>query len=385
MCLGSWVTFLRALARGHHRNSLMGLYVCARSILIHKEQDFDTFDLAFAAVFKGNEHEFASRFSADALDAFENSLFEWLQDPKAFPALSDEDRAKLDEWDWDKLHDEFKTRLNEQDERHDGGSHWIGTGGTSPFGHGGVNPAGIRVGGAGGGRSAVQVAGQRRFKNLRDDRVLDTRQMGAALRKLRHLVREGAEDELDLPETIRATGSSGGEIDLVFRKPRLNKTKVMLLMDVGGSMDPHSQLCERLFSAASQLGRFQKFESYYFHNCVYEEVFTNIYDRRPVFTRDLLEKLNDEWSLIFVGDAWMSPYELTHIGGAIEMGHHNPVSGLEILGRLRKATRKALWLNPEPKRIWGAESIRMIRELFPMSELTLAGLEEGIETLRRSA
>ena len=234
----------------------------------------------------------------------------------------------------------------------------------------------------GGGGSAVQVATDRRFRNLRSDRVLDTRQIGVALRRLRRLARAGVPEELDVEATIDHAARNAGEIDLIFSPERKNRVKLLLLMDVGGSMDPHTQLCEQLFSAAHAASHFKTFESRFFHNCPYEHIFTDIYYRRGEPTSELLKRLDRTWSIIFVGDAWMSPYELTHVGGAIDFLHHNRDTGLTWLQRFRDACPDSVWLNPEPKRIWNAPSVRLVREVFPMFELTLDGLKEAVDTLR---
>ncbi|MEO1370533.1 MAG: VWA domain-containing protein, partial [Acidobacteriota bacterium] len=242
-------------------------------------------------------------------------------------------------------------------------------------------PAGVRVGGSGGNRSAVQVATDRRFKNLRSDRVLDTRQIGTALRRLRRLARSGVPEELDIDRTIDHAARNAGEIDLIFSPERKNRIKLLLLMDVGGSMDPHTQLCEQLFSAAHAASHFKAFESRFFHNCPYEYIFTDIYYRKGEATSELLKKLDSTWSIIFVGDAWMSPYELTHAGGAIDFMHNNRDTGLTWLHRFRDVCPDSVWLNPEPPRIWNAPSVRLIRDVFPMFELTLDGLKEAVDTL----
>lgn len=369
--LTEWLTLVRAMAEGHSRADLSHFYHLARALLVKNETRYDLYDMAFAEYFRGVEGHF------DVTD----ELLEWLADPELPRQLSDEEKAALRAMDFDELREEFEKRLAEQDEHHDGGSHWIGTGGTSPFGHGGTNPAGVRVGGPGGGRSAVQIAIDRRFKNLRSDRVLDTRQIGTALRRLRRLARRGPDEVLDLEETIDVSAKNGGEIELVFGPERKNRVKLLLLMDVGGSMDPHTALCEQMFSAAHQASHFQAFESRFFHNCPYEWLFTDIWHRDGEPTADVLKRVDDSWSVIFVGDAWMSPFELTHQGGAIDLFHQNTVTGLDWLKRIRAKCPKSVWLNPEPERIWSAPSIRLIRRVFPMFPLTLDGLREAVDTL----
>ncbi|REJ83314.1 MAG: VWA domain-containing protein [Acidobacteria bacterium] len=366
-----WLTLMRALAMGHGRADLGVFYHLARSLVIKRETDYDAYDRAFASFFMDIEAQFD----------IDDELLSWLEQPK-LPEITDEERAKLEALDLDELREKFKERLAEQDSRHDGGNKWIGTGGTSPFGHGGENPAGIRVGGSGGGRSAVQVAGSRQFRNLRSDRVLDTRQIGVALRRLKKLDKVEGPEELDLDRTIDKSARNGGEIDLVFGPPRRNRIKLMLLMDVGGSMDPHTMLCERLFSAAHAANHFKKFEHRFFHNCVYEKLYTDIARWRGDLTSQVLKNLDHTWSVVFVGDAWMSPYELTHSGGAIDYYHRNTDTGLTWLRRIRERCPNSIWLNPEPRKIWNAPTIHIIRHVFPMFQLTLDGLTEAVDVLR---
>ncbi len=369
--LTEWLPLMRALPDGHARADLTVFYHLARALLVKRETQYDLYDRAFAEYFHGVDQHF------DLSD----ELLDWLADPVLPRELTAEELEALEALDLDELRRRFEERLHEQDERHDGGSRWIGTGGTSPFGHGGTHPSGIRVGGAGGGRSAVQIAGERRFRNLRSDLVLDTRQIGVALRRLRNLGKNQGPEELDLDATIDHSARNGGEIDLVFGPPRRNRIKLLLLIDVGGSMDPHAELCERLFSAAHAANHFQHFESRFFHNCPYERLFTDIYHWRGEPTAEVLKRVDRTWSIIFVGDAWMSPYELTHVGGAIDLFHHNRDTGLAWLRRFRDRCPDSVWLNPEPRRIWNAPSIRIIREAFPMFELTLDGLTEAVDVL----
>ena len=370
--LNEWLSVIKALSLGHARSDLNIFYNLARSLLVKKESQFDLYDRAFAEFFKGVPGHFE----------LDEQLLDWLANPKLPRQLSEEELAALKALDLNELRKTFEERIKEQKERHDGGSRWIGTGGTSPFGHGGTNPAGIRVGGSGGNRSAIQVAEQRRFKNLRSDQVLDTRQMGVALRKLRRLARQEGPHELDIDATIDTTAKEGGEIELVFAPPRSNKTKLLLLMDVGGSMDPHSVLSERLFSAAHAASHFKTFESYYFHNCIYEHVYTDMERYTGIRTDELLKKLDATWSVMIIGDAWMSPYELTHAGGSIYFGHHNADSGIVWLKRLKERCPNSVWLNPEPKRIWDSDSIFLVRQIFSMYPFTLDGLSESISDLK---
>jgi len=366
-----WLTLMRALAGGHGRADLIVFYHLARSLLVKRETDYDAYDRAFASYFKDIE----------ANVELTEELLKWLENP-ILPDISDEDRAKIKMFDLDELRERFQELLEEQKKRHDGGNRWIGTGGTSPFGHDGEHPAGIRVGGEGGGRSAVQVAGARRFRNLRSDRILDTRQIGVALRRLKRLDKDDGPEELDLDLTIDESARNGGEIDLVFAPPRRNRIKLLLLMDVGGSMDPYTILCERLFSAAHAASHFKKFEYRFFHNCVYERLYTDISRWQGELTSEVLKRLDQTWSVVFVGDAWMGPYELTHSGGAIDYDYHNSDTGLSWLQRIRERVPNSIWLNPEAKSRWNAPTIQLINTVFPMFELTLDGLTEGIDVLR---
>lgn len=366
-----WLSLMQALSAGHARADLNTFYHLARCLLVKRETDYDSYDRAFASFFGDLE----------TTPNLSDELLAWLENP-VLPEISEEDRAKLRAFDFDELNDRFRQLLEEQKERHDGGNRWIGTGGTSPFGHGGAHPSGIRVGGGGGGRSAVQVAGSRRFRNLRSDQVLDTRQIGLALRRLKRLDKDDGPEELQLDKTIDASARSGGEIELVFGPPRRNRIKLLLLMDVGGSMDPYTLLCERLFSAAHAANHFKKFDHRFFHNCVYGRLYTDIQRWQGNPTGDMLKKLDQTWTVIFVGDAWMAPSELTYMGGAIDYNHRNTICGLQWLQRIRQRVPNSIWLNPEPRRHWNEPSVRVIRQVFPMFELTIDGLTEAVDVLR---
>ncbi len=366
-----WLALIKALSLGHGRAHLGTFYHLARCLLVKRENDYDTFDRAFATFFEGVE---------DDLD-ITDELLDWLKDP-IVPDISDEDRALLKAMDLDELLKRFQDTMQEQTERHDGGNRWIGTGGTSPFGHAGVNPAGIRIGGPGGGRSAVQIAESRRFQNLRNDRILDTRQIGVALKRLRRLTKDEGPEELDLDQSINASARNGGEIELIFSPPKRNRIKLMMLMDVGGSMDSYTLLCERLFSAVHAANHFKKFDHLFFHNCVYETLYSDIARWEGTPTADVLKTLDHTWSVVFVGDAWMSPYELTHLGGAIDYFHSNDKTGLSWLRQIREKVPNSIWLNPVRSGHWNAPSIMMIAQLFPMFELTIDGITEAIDVLR---
>jgi uncharacterized protein with von Willebrand factor type A (vWA) domain len=368
-----WMALMEGLALGLHESSLDGFYHLARTICIKDIAHYDAYDEAFLAYFKD--------VHTDALKLTEE-LRSWLADPRNLEGLTDEQRAAMKELDLERLRELFEQRLKEQKERHDGGNRWIGTGGTSPFGTGGKNPTGMRVGG-GGGRSAMAVADERRFKEYRRDVVLDVRQIDVALRGLRRLGREGAIEELDLDETIDKTSKNAGDIDIVFRPPRRNRVKVILMMDVGGSMDPYAELVSRLFTAASRAGRFAKFRSFYFHNCVYNSVYEDANFRRGVAVADLLANSDRDEKLVVVGDALMHPAELLDPGGSMYLYSQNRASGIEWLRRLNAHFRSATWLNPEPDKFWAGTTIEVIASVFAMYPLTLDGLAQAVRYLVR--
>lgn len=369
----NWNALLHALAAGLHDDSLEGFYQVSRCLLVTSETHYDAFDRAFGEVFRGVEQ--ASMMVLDHLD-------EWLNDPARLEALPAELREALQTLDIEELRELFKQRLAEQRRRHQGGNRWIGTGGTSPFGQGGYHPSGVRIGGLGGGRSALAVADERRFEAYRQDITLDVRQIAAALRKLRLMSRKGVDEELDLDETIRSTVRQGGELELEFRPPRKNNVRVLLLMDVGGSMDPFAHRCSRLFSAAHQSGGFRSLRSYYFHNCIYHQVYEDASFKQPVSCSDLLRELDDSWRLIVVGDAYMHPGELLVSSGDWWQPRRGP-AGITWLARFADRFSRAAWLNPESPKLWSAPSVIEIRRIFPMFPLTLEGLDEMVKALQR--
>lgn len=372
--LNEWMTLMEALQKGLAESSLTRFYHLCRSICIKSEAHFDKFDQCFAEYFKGVE---ASEESID-------KVLDWLRRSPLEQELDPEELAKLRAMDLDTLREEFEKRLAEQDEQHDGGNYWIGTGGTSPFGHGGVHPSGIRIGGPGRRGSAMQVATKRRFQNLRHDRILDVRQIATALRQLRRLTRDGREDELDIDETVDATARNVGDLEIVFRPPRKNTVKLLLLMDVGGSMTPHTRLSELLFSAAHAASHFKSFKHYYFHNCPYEKLYTDITQRKGTSTLEVLQNLDRTWYTVIVGDAAMSPYELTSSGGSIDFFHYNEEPGIRWLQRIRERFPRSVWINPDPPRYWGVtQSTLMIQDIFEMHPFTLDGLGDAISYLRK--
>jgi uncharacterized protein with von Willebrand factor type A (vWA) domain len=358
------------------------LYIIARALWIKRVDHYDLYDQVFAEYFADRP------FTGLDPDAIREELWSWLQDPKAQRELTDEERTKLKALSLDELRRQFAERLKEQTERHDGGNRWIGTGGTSPFGHGGQHPSGMRVGGddeAQGGRSAVQVAQARRFRNLRSDLTLDVRQIEVALRKLRELRRDGSPEELDVDETVDKTAKNAGDLEVIMRAPRKNRLKLLLLMDVGGSMSPHAKLCSQLFSAAHKATHFAAFQSYYFHNSPYDILYTDMARRVGKKTAEVLAQVDETWTCVLVGDAAMAPGELMYAGGSIDLYHMNEESGISWLRKLREAMPRSVWLNPDHPRYWdGTFTVRKIGAIFPMYQMTLAGLEDAVSALRRS-
>jgi uncharacterized protein with von Willebrand factor type A (vWA) domain len=367
----------RALAMGIHDSSLDGFYHVARALCVHTEADLDAFDEAFLACFRGVEGR-----SLELVKELED----WLSDPKARTELSPEELAMLQQLDLDELRKLFEQRLREQKERHDGGDRWIGTGGKSPFGAHGAHPTGVRVGPHGGGRSAMAVADARVYRPYRSDLVLDVRQIEVALRKLRAFSREGSQLELDLDETIDQTAKNAGELEIVLRPPRKPSVRVLLLMDVGGSMDPHAQLVSQLFSAAKRASNFRELKTYYFHNCIYGKVYETESFRDPVPVRDLLLHCTREWKLVMVGDAAMHPAEL--LGGGDwyatreELGGE-PMHGVRWMQMLSDHFNRSAWLNPDPPNYWKGGTAEMLASMFPMFHMTLEGLGEAMGHLSR--
>jgi len=368
-----WLALMDAMALGLHESSLDGFYHLCRTLCVKDIALYDAYDEAFLAYFKD--------IHVSSLE-LTKQLQEWMMDPKLLEQLTAEQREMLKDLDLEGLRKKFEERLKQQKERHDGGNRWIGTGGTSPFGTNGRNPSGMRVGG-GGGRSAMAVAGERLFKEYRRDIVLDVRQIDVALRGLRRLGREGAIEELDLDETIEKTGKNAGELEIVFRPPRRNRVKVILMMDVGGSMDPHTELMSRMFTAASRTGRFAKFRSFYFHNCVYNSIYEDAAFRKPVQVADLLATSDRDEKLVVLGDALMHPAELLDPGGSMYLASQNRASGIEWLRRLGHHFRSSAWLNPEPDRFWPGTTIEVIASAIPMWPLTLDGLNHAVRYLVR--
>jgi uncharacterized protein with von Willebrand factor type A (vWA) domain len=370
-----FLTLLEALKEHVAGNSIDDFYFLARTCLVKDETHYDKFDQAFGEYFKGVTQ-------IPGLDA--DIPEEWLK-MMMKKHLTPEEKAKLEKLGWDKLMEEFKKRLEEQKGRHAGGSKWIGTGGSSPFGHGGYHPEGIRIGGeSAGNRTAIKVWENREYRNLDDTVELGTRNIKIALRRLRRFAREGAEDELDLDGTITGTARNAGWLDIKMRPERHNKVKVLLFLDIGGSMDDHIKVCEELFSAAKS--EFKHLEYFYFHNCIYDYVWKDNRrrhgERFPLW--DVMHKYGEDYKVVVVGDATMSPYEVLQPGGSVE--YSNEEAGAVWLPRMLDTWPRAVWLNPEPERLWDyRHSIELIRTIFNsrMFPLTLAGLERAMRELNK--
>jgi uncharacterized protein len=350
-------------------------YFVARSILVKDERHYDRFDRAFAAHFRGAEVAFEALLAAEV-------PAEWLRRSLRLQ-LTDEEKARIESLGgWDALMETLRERLEEQKARHQGGDRWIGTGGTSPFGAHGYNPEGIRIGG-GGNRRAVKVWERREFRNLDDSAELGRRNVKLALRRLRRFARQGAAETLDLDGTIDSTARRAGLLDIRMVPERRNAAKVLLFLDVGGSMDGHVRICEELFAAAR--GEFKHLEHFYFHNFVYESVWKDNRrrhgERTPLLR--LMRTYGHDYRLVIVGDATMSPYEILQPGGSIE--HWNEEPGAAWMGRLLAGYPRHAWLNPEPQERWElTPSIRITRELVEdrMYPLTLAGLDRAMRSLQ---
>jgi uncharacterized protein with von Willebrand factor type A (vWA) domain len=369
------LTLLEALHRGVIGPSIDEFYFLSRATLVKDEAQFDRFDRAFGEFFHG---------VTTLLDLARDLPEEWFR--KSLERdFSPEELARLEKLGWDRLMDELRKRLDEQKEAHHGGSKWIGSGGTSPFGHGGAHPEGIRIGGPSrGNRGAVKVWEARAYRDYDDQVELGTRNIKVALRRLRRFARTGAELELDLPDTIASTARNAGWLDLKLVPERHNAVKVLMLLDVGGTMDEHIGRVEELFSASR--AELKHLEFYYFHNCVYESVWRNNRRRyaEKIDTWDLLRKYNPDYRLVFVGDATMSPYEILQPGGSVE--HNNPEAGAVWLQRLAGHFPKHVWINPEPEGLWQyRQSISVIGQLLGqrMFPLTLDGLTRAMRQLTK--
>ncbi len=380
VAITEWMMLMEALAKGMALSSLTGFYHLGRAVLVKSEAHYDRYDLAFYNYFRGIE---------TPIELTEKVL-KWLE--KALPPrqITPAERLKFQEWDLDELRRQLEERLKEQEGEHHGGSKWVGTGGTSPFGHSGYHPSGIRIGGESVNKSAVQVAAQRNFRGFRTDATIGVRQFEVALRKLRQLSSkvEGLRDELDLDETVRETGDKGGLLQLVWTRGRKNMVKVALVMDSGGSMDPYMRICSQLFTAMNRSSHFKDLRFFFFHNCIYQHLYQNpsCSMNSAIRTEDFLHMLTPDYKVILLGDASMAPSELTMPGGSIDWSYNSNEPGSTWLRRIAAHFNHAVWLNPIPEPYWdratGNYTISAIRDIFPMFELTVEGLDGAIKKLK---
>lgn len=359
--------------------NLEDLYRIARITLVKDLKHYDAYDLAFSKVFAG--------YAAD--DEFHKKMMDWLEEAKQFE-LSEERKQKAMLLDHSEILNELQKRLEEQKERHDGGNYWVGTGGTSAFGNSGFNTQGIRVGGRSGARSAIAVAGERNFKDYRNDIVLNTRNIKIALKKVKELKKTGRE-KIDIDKSIKDTCQNAGEIEISFTKERKNNLKVILLMDVGGSMTPYAESVEKLFSSAHSLSHFKEFIPLYFHNIFYDKFYKSAALRsdEAISFDELKKKYPKDTRIIIVGDAYMAPYELHQMTGSMNDFYRSfrgdpyakSVTGYDSVKKLSKRYKNIVWLNPETKKLWQAPTIRSIRSLVSMYELTIDGLNKACKSL----
>ncbi|MFZ4858983.1 MAG: vWA domain-containing protein [Desulfuromonadaceae bacterium] len=371
--LTEWLALLEGLSKGLHNQSLEDFYYLSRSLLVKDVIYYDAFDQAFSHCFK------QTALPEDG--ATKQQILEWLQNSVMPLRLSPEDLAKLQKLTLDELLGELENRLREQEELHNGGHKWIGTGGSSPFGANGSNPAGISFATErDSGRAAMQ-AFARKYRNLRSDLTLDIRQIGIALKRLRELRDTGVEEPLDLDATIDKTCRNAGEIDLVFARERENNIRLLLVMDSGGSMDPHRRISERLFSAANKLNHFKDFRAFYFHNCIYDKLYTNLETDEFVATAEVLREYGKKYRLVVVGDAAMAPHELLHFPGTLEHAE-STTKGIDWFRQIAEAFPHRAWMNPLPEHSWTHyETVPLVEGLFPMFPLTVDGLTRAVRKL----
>ncbi len=369
--LHEWITLHKAIEMNLNDCSLTSFYHMGRSILVKNEIYFDRYDMAFLDTFKDIE----------TTDEMLDKILDGLKKVKELH-LSEEEKKQIEQLNLDEVLKNFEEQLKQEHyKEHVGGNKAIGTGGRSTQGAWGYNPAGIRIGqGESRHKKAVQIAEKRTFRNYSSDITLDTRQMRVALSHLRSLLPMGVGQKLDLKKTIDVTCKNAGEIELIWEDKEKKSSKVMLLMDVGGSMTPYSELVERLFSAsASQISKFKHF---YFHNAFYQDLWTDIERNSSISTMEMLKSEDSDYKVIIVGDAEMAPSELTWANGAVDYWYHNDIPGIVWMQRFKEKFKDAIWLNPLPKRSWEyVHSVRMVRDVFPMFELTLDGLDEGVKYL----
>ncbi|MBQ4340106.1 MAG: VWA domain-containing protein [Firmicutes bacterium] len=377
--MNEWMTLIEALDKGLCRSSLVDFYYLCRSIVVKSESEFDKFDLAFAEFFRGVE----------TADDIPDEVWKWLDEEIRPAMMIDKLKQEFPQYELDELLKMLEERIKEQTEAHQGGNYWVGTGGTSVFGHNGYNPAGIRVGGESRHRSAVKVAGERNFRDFRQDNILDTRQFQMAFRKLRQFSsRVDAErTELDIESTVQETCDNAGLLSLVYEKPRQNTVKVLLLFDSDGSMTPYAKMCSMLFQAANKSNHFKDIKTFYFHNCIYDHLYETPHCRWGdwIDTEWIFKNLSSDYKVIIVGDASMAPSELMSRGGSSYYSHYNDIPGIEWLERVKRHFSHVVWLNPIKESYWaydyGCFTIERVGNVFPMFELSLEGLENAIKKL----
>jgi uncharacterized protein with von Willebrand factor type A (vWA) domain len=368
-----WIDVLKVLSLDGANCQLDRLYHILRCLLIKKESQYDRFDQCFAHYFQ--------EMPLALLDQLHDDLKSWLAGSLDVENLSLKDFEALEKLDLETLQKEFEERLKEQKEQHDGGNYWIGRGGRSPFGHSGQHPSGIRVGGESQRRSAIKVAQERRFQSYRHDRNLDIRQMATVLRKLRLLSRSTNEKVIDIDQSIHRTAKNDGELEIVLEQPKSSQLHLLLLMDVGGTMDPYAHLVEQFFSAAHQSTHFKSFHAYYFHNCIYDCVYEDAHFMKAIDYQQLYVGQESHTRLVIVGDACMSPYEIFSPLGRISSWDSLPKSGKIYLSELAQRFPKSIWLNPMPKMDWQHLTIKEINGIFKMYTLSVDGLSEAVKFL----
>ncbi len=374
----SFLTLHKAMACGLV-NSVDDLYTSARTILVKSEKYFDLYDQVFAHIFDGVELPHVDDLALDMLA--QSMLHEWLKNPKPLADALGIDEKKLSQMTPEQLLEYFKQRLKDQEGRHDGGSKWIGTGGTSPVGHSGIHPGGLRVGGESRNRSAVKVANERRYKDYSVHGVLTQSSIGEALKRLRNLVPQGAKDQLNIDATIYKTMKNGGEIELIFERGIVDRLKIILAIDNGGwSMEPHVDLVQTLFSYAKS--QFKDLKTYFFHNTIYDLLWEDPARYKRAVEIKNFTQLDPETRLIIVGDASMAPYELMSTDGSIYAFERSGRPSVEQLKFLADCFPRTIWLNPIPQNHWPyTHSIKVIQSIIPMFELSLDGLEKGVQYL----
>ncbi len=374
-----WMTLMEALQKGLHHSSFTGFYYMCRAILVKSETDFDRFDGAFLEYFK--DMEFTEELPKELLD--------WLENPKDKPKDTfDMDRAMQNQYlSSEEIQKMLLERLQEQKEEHNGGSYWVGTGGVSVFGNSGYSPKGIRVGGVSRYKTAFQVAGERNFRDFRNDNTLDTRQFQVAFRQLREFSSriDAPKTEFDVDNTIKETCNNAGKLKVVYQKPRKNTVKVLLLMDSGGSIEYYSRLCSALFQSVSKSKHFKDLKVYYFHNSIYSKIYTepSLRTKLAVDTNWILQNISSEYKVIIVGDAMMEPSELLS-GSYYSYGVRDSVPGIEWFQRFKQKYPHIIWLNPAKRPQWSgywSHTYDVLSDVFAMYPLSVEGLNEGLKKL----